>query len=51
MREGETKIEIWWSRLRKGGIFEVTDGTPVISGNNFSAGVSHNTGMEEKLSC
>lgn len=50
MREGETKIEIWWSRLPKGRIFEVTHGTPVVSGNNFSAGISHSTGMEEKRS-
>lgn len=51
MREGKANIEIQWSRLLKGRIFEVTDGTPIVSGNTFSAGISHSTGVEEKLSC
>ena len=46
MREGEAKIEIRWSSLLKGRIFEVTDGTPIVSGNTFSAGISHSTGGE-----
>lgn len=51
MREGEAKIEIWWSRLLKGRMREVTGGTPVVSGNIFSARISHSAGKEEKLSC
>lgn len=27
----------------------MTNGTPVVSGNIFSAGISHSTGMEKKL--
>jgi len=37
MREGEAKVETQWSRLLKGRIFEVTDGTLVVSGKTFSA--------------
>lgn len=31
MRGGGAQIEIWWSGFLKGRIFEVTDGTPIVS--------------------
>lgn len=35
MREGQTKIEIQWSRLLEGSMFEVTDGTPYCKWKYF----------------